>query len=243
MGSKGFSITDFTRKFFTRKNKYFNYILTAFELSLETLLLLMVTVGFSAMLLFLVNACWFTYKDTHVGFVFVEQMGNNYQFFKDILNQDILKLSYYLTLSTFIFCLTIGSACQFAYLGRYFQGTSGWLQKFMYWGIPLTFVVSAYFYRWPIYAVDHWGAAYILYFVPTLCVYALCFKIANKLLPEIGSIIRAFMNATCFIIDRVQPDDERIPLPVAEPDCPDPTLAAEAVNTTKVNTTNCDSAV
>ena len=238
MGSKGFSIPDFTRKFLTRKNKCFHYILSAFELSLETLLLLVVTMAFSAMLLSLVNACWFTYKDTHVGFVFVEQMGNNYEIFTDILNQDILKLSYYLTLSTFILCLAIGSVCQFAYLGRYFQGTSGWLHKFLYWGIPLTFMVSAYFYCWPIYPVDHWGAAYILYFTPTLCVYGLCFKIANKLLPEIGSIIRSFRIATCFIIDRVQSDDEEIPVPVAQPDCPDPTLAAEPVNTTKVITTN-----
>ena len=238
MVSKGFSIPDLTRKFFTRKNKYFNYILTALELSLETLLLLVVTMALSAMLLSLVNACWFTYKDTHVGYVFVEQMGNNYPIFTDILNQDILKLSYYLTLSTFILCLAIGSACQFAYLGRYFQGTSGWLHKFLYWGIPLTFMVSAYFYRWPIYPVDHWGAAYILYFVPTVCVFGLCFKITNRLLPEIGTIILAFMNATCFIMNHIRSDDEGLSVPVEEAVCPDPTLTLEPVNTTKVNSTN-----
>ncbi len=238
MSSNGLSIADFTRKFFTRKNKYFNYVATAIELTLEALLLLAVTIGFSALLLSLVNMCWFTYRDTHVGLVFVKQLGNNYGFFIEILSQDILKISYRLTLSTFILCLIISCVCQFVYLGRYFQGVSGWLHKFMYWGIPLTFIVSAYFYRWPIYPVDRWSAAYILYFAPTLCVYALCFKITNRLFPEIGGAIKAVFIAICFIIDHVRSDDEGKPLPVAKLDCPDKPLQAEPVASMKVNTTN-----
>ena len=80
MSSKGFSLADFTRKFFTRQNKCFNYIATAFELSLETVIYLLVTMGLSTMLLSLVSMCWYTYRDTHVGMVFVKNLGNNYGF-------------------------------------------------------------------------------------------------------------------------------------------------------------------
>jgi hypothetical protein len=55
-------------------------VATALELTLETLLLLVVTLGLSALLLLLVNMCWHTYRDTHVGLVFVKQLGNNYGF-------------------------------------------------------------------------------------------------------------------------------------------------------------------
>jgi hypothetical protein len=235
MSSDGSGISNFRRKYFIRENRCFHYVATALELTLETLLLLVVTLGLSALLLLLVNMCWHTYRDTHVGLVFVKQLGNNYGFLTKILNQDIIKVSYHLTLSAFLLCLIISSACQFVYLGRFFMGSNGWLHKFMYWGIPLTFIVSAYFYRWPIFPVDRWGVAYILYFAPTLCVYGLCFKITDRLLPEIGTVIIAFFKATRFIIARVRSADDEAPIVTVQPAHPDPPLQAKPVASMKVN--------
>ena len=112
-------------------------------------------------------------------------------FFVEILDEDIVSVSCELTLTAFILCLVIGSICQFVYLARFYQGSKGLLHRFIYWGFPLTIIVSAYFYRWPIYTVEHWSAAYILYFVPTICVYSLCFKISDMLLPELGAVVKA----------------------------------------------------
>jgi hypothetical protein len=238
MSSDRSGISNFRRKYFTRENRGFNYLATALELTLETLLLLVVTLGLSALLLFLVNMCWYTYRDTHVGLVFVKQPGNNYGYLTQILNQDIITVSYHLTLSSFLLCLIISSACRFVYLGRFFMGSNGWLHKFMYWGIPLTFIVSAYFYRWPIFPVDRWGAAYILYFAPTLCVYGLCFKITDRLLPEIGTVIIAFFRATRFIIAKIQSADDETPVVAEEMVQPEPLPQAEPVAPMKVNPTN-----
>ncbi len=238
MSSNGFSLADFTRKFFTRQNKYFNYIATAFGLSLETVIYLLVTMGLSAMLLSLVSMCWYTYRDTHVGMVFVENLGSNYGFLTEIIQQDIVQVSFRLTLSAFVLCIIITSVCQFLYIGRFFQGVNGWLNKFLYWGIPLTLVVSAYFYRWPLYPVDSWSAAYVLYFAPTLCVYGLCFKISNRLLPEIGTLMGAFIRAIGFIIVYVGSSDDERKVPEPELERPDTPLQTEPVASMKVNTTN-----
>ena len=116
-------------------------------------------------------------------------------FFVEILDEDIVSVSCELTLTAFILCLVIGSICQFVYLARFYQGSKGLLHRFIYWGFPLTIIVSAYFYRWPIYTVEHWSAAYILYFVPTICVYSLCFKISDMLLPELGAVVKAVFKS------------------------------------------------
>ena len=195
------------------------------------------------MLLSLVSMCWYTYKDTHVGLVFVKKLGNNYGFLAEIIQKDLVQVSFQLTLSAFVFCIIICSACQFFYIGRFFRGVNGWLGKFMYWGIPLTFIVSAYFYRWPLCPVDSWSAAYILYFAPVMCLYGLCFKVTDKLLPEIGTVIKAVFRAIFFVIDYVRSDAEVIPATAEGQNCPDTplfdtSLQAKPVASMKVNTTN-----
>jgi hypothetical protein len=204
-------LTDFRRKYFSRNNFFFNYAANAVELAVESALLLVVTVGLNTLLLNLIKMCWHTYKGTHVGQVFLKKFGNNYSFFVEILYEDIISVSCELTLSGFILCLVIGSVCQFVYLVRFYQGSKGLLHRFIYWGLPLTIIASAYFYRWPIYPLERWGAAYILYFVPTICVYALCFKISGMLLPEIGAVVKAFYSSFCFIIDHMVPAEEDKP--------------------------------
>jgi hypothetical protein len=236
MGSNAFRVRNFIRKFFSRQNRYFNYVATAFELTLEALVLLVVTMGLSALLLSMLNTFWFTYRDTHVGLVFVKQVGSRYGFLAQILKEDIVRLSFDLTLSAFVICLIISTVCQFMYFGRFFQGLNGWLHKFMYWGIPLTVIVSAYFYRWPQYPVDRWSAAYILYFIPTLCVYGLCFKITNALLPEIGTVIKAPFKALRFILAQMGPHNEDALMPVAGLDRHGAPQGAETAASTKMHT-------
>ena len=238
MSSDELGFSHFMRKFFTRQNKVFNYVATALELTVETLLLLVITLGLSALLLAMANMFWHTYKDTHVGLVFVKQLGNNYEFFTEIIKKDIIEVSYRLTLSAFMLCLALSAICQFIYIGRFFQGMNGWLHKFIYWGIPLTFIVSAYFYRWPIYAVDRWGAAYILYFAPTLCVYGVCFKITNRLLPEIGTVFKAIFMAVRFMVSRIRSADDEAPVVAEELVQSEPLPQAKPVEPMKVNPTN-----
>jgi len=205
--------TDFKRRYFSRNNFFFNYAANVFELAVESALMLIITVGLNALLLYLIKMFWYTYRATQVGLTFIKKFGNKHSDLVDIINQDIVNLSSELALSAFIFCLLIGSVSQFLYLGRFFQGAGSWLRKFMYGGLPLTFIVSAYFYRWPLYPVEHWSAAYILYFLPTLCIYALCFKICDKLLPEFGAAINSVIKSIRFIIRYTNSSTASKPIP------------------------------
>jgi hypothetical protein len=231
-------MSDFKRKYFSRNNFFFNWAANAVELAVESAVLLIVTVGLNTLLLNLIKMCWYTYKGTHVGQVFLKKFGNNYSFFVEILDEDIISVSCELTLSAFILCLVIGSICQFVYLVRFYQGSPGLLHRFIYWGFPLTIIVSAYFFRRPIYIVEHWSAAYILYFVPTLCVYALCFKISGMLFPELAAVVKVFYSSFCFIIDHTVPAEEDKPVDIGEIEEPLTPPAAKQRVPVKANITN-----
>ncbi len=98
---------------------------------MESVLLLVVTVGLNTLLLNLIKMCWYTYKGTHVGLVFLKKFENKYSFFVEILDEDIVSVSCELTLTAFILCLVIGSICQFVYLARFYQGSKGLLHRFI----------------------------------------------------------------------------------------------------------------
>lgn len=205
---------------------------------MESALLLIVTVGLNTLLLYLIKMCWYTYKGTHVGQMFLKRFGNKYYFFVEVLNQDIVRVSYELVLSAFILCLTMSSLSQFVYLVRFYQGSKGLLHRFIYWGFPLTFIVSGYFYRWPIYPVERWAAAYILYFVPTICVCALCFKISDRLLPELGAVVKAVFKSICFIMGYMNSSTEDKTAGIEEIDEPATPPAAEQGVSGMPNITN-----
>ena len=138
---------------------------------------------------------WYTYKATPVGQMFIKQFGNKYQFFVEILSRDLVHVSVDLTIASFIFCLLVSVGCQLLYVARFFHYAKSFVHKLIYFGFPLTGLVSYYFYLWPMYPTKHWSYAYILYFLSTLCIFNLCFKISNKLIPELGAIIKAVYRA------------------------------------------------
>jgi len=77
-----------------------------------------------------------------------------------------------------------------------------------------------------------------LYFAPTLCVYGLCFKINNSLLPEIGTVMKTFFKVTGIIVAYARSSDDEAPLQAMDIDQADMPLRAEPVASIKVNPTN-----
>jgi hypothetical protein len=61
------------------------------------------------------------------------------------------------------------------------------MAKLLFWGVPLTAVVSIYVKDQIEFA--HWSYAMPITVVPTLCVFTYCFKFAEALLPEFGDIV------------------------------------------------------
>ena len=51
-----------------------------------------------------------------------------------------------LTIASFFLCLLIGVGCQLLYVARFFHCAKSFLHKLIYFGFPLTALVSYYFY-------------------------------------------------------------------------------------------------
>jgi hypothetical protein len=195
----------FQKNYFTRKNVVFKYATTIFELAMESIILVVFTIALNSLLLNLAKMFWYSYKSTQVGLVFLQKFGNKYQFFVEILNRELWRVSFDITIAAFIFCLVISSGCQLLYAARFFHCAKSFLHKLIYWGLPLTVLVSYCFYLWPMYPTKWWGNAYILYLFSTLCVFNLCFKISDKLIPEIGAIFKGIHRAIYAIVHSFDP--------------------------------------
>jgi hypothetical protein len=61
--------------------------------------------------------------------------------------------------------------------------------------MPLTVIVSYYFYSRPENDFEYYRTAYIVYSFSTLCLFNLCFKVSNKLIPELGALIKGAYSA------------------------------------------------
>jgi hypothetical protein len=139
--------------------------------------------------------CWHTYRNTSIGQVFLDQFGYNHDGFIKILKSDLIGLSLELALAAFIFCLVLSCIFQLFYVARFFHGTGSFLYKLIYWGTPLTFIVSYYYYSRPGFEFEYYRTTYILYSFSTICLFNLCFKISNKLIPELGVLINGANSA------------------------------------------------
>ena len=185
----------FQKTYLTRQNKYYNYVANLVESVLESALFIVVAAALNLILLNFVKMCWFTYRSTYIGKVFLDQFGNNYDGFIKILKGDLIGLSFELTLATFIFCLIFSCIFQLFYVARFFHGTGSFLYKLIYWGMPLTVIVSYYYYSRPGNEFEYYRTAYILYSFSTICLFNLCFKISYKLIPELGTLIKGANSA------------------------------------------------
>jgi hypothetical protein len=186
---------DFQRTYLTRQNKYYNYAANLLESILESAVFILVAAALNFILLSFVKMCWHTYRNTYIAKVFLDQFGNNYDGFIEVLNSDLIGLSLELALAAFIFCLILSCIFQLFYVARFFHGTGSFLYKFIYWGMPLTIIVSYYFYSRPGYEFEYYRTAYILYSFSTICLFNLCFKISYKLIPELGVLIKGVNSA------------------------------------------------
>jgi len=201
---------NFQRTYLTRQNKYYNYGANLFESILESAVFIFVAATLNFILLNFVNMCWHTYRSTYIGKVFLDQFGNNHDDFLKILKGDLIGLSVELSLAAFIFCLILSCIFQFFYLARFFHGAGSFLYKLIYWGMPFTVIVSYYYYSRPGYEFEYYRTAYMLYSFSTICVFNLCFKISNKLIPELGALIGIASGAVKALARRAnsKPEDQ-----------------------------------
>ena len=172
---------------FNRKNFFYNYACRLLDIVGQALLLLIATVFLDIVLLYLCKILWRVYIITPVGSTYVEVFTEKAETISHILNKDFIGFSIEVTLFAFGVCMMISGLCRLFHIARYLYLPRGFFGKIGFWGLPLTVAVAEYIQ--PVYDIKELKIAYIVAFVPTLCIFTSCFRFTTIMLPEIGDII------------------------------------------------------
>ena len=171
-----------------KKNPVVIYIMNFGRKATATVLLLLCSILLTTVVLYLCQMAWYAYTDTPIGQRFIVSFPQKARIIIAILEKNFLNLSIQMTVSAFVVCITIGVVFQLFHIIRYLFIPFGIFKKFVFWGLPLTVAVAEYAqYQHGFYP---WQSAYLLSFIPTMCLFASCLNFANELLPEIGDLIR-----------------------------------------------------
>lgn len=174
--------------FLTRENPYYNYGCRVLDATTRTIIMLIVSVLVNIGLLYLCKIFWYSYIATPIGQQFARLFEGRSQIMFDILNKNVVGFSFKLVIIAFIICLIIGAICQFLHITRYLYLPRGFFGKMTLWGLPLAVAVASYVKS--IYGFEQWRIAYVVAFIPTLCVFTGCFGLTHALFPEMSDLMR-----------------------------------------------------
>ena len=164
-----------------------NYFREVLEISIRAVLLLISTVVLSLIVLYFYNILWHIFGMTYSGKKFIMLHPVAMNMVSKIMSSDLFEVSIDTTFSSFTICLIISAICQVSHIARYLYLPQSIIVKILFWGMPLTAVVSMYINDQIKFA--HWSYTIPLTIVPTLCVFTYCFSFSEALLPELGAVI------------------------------------------------------
>ena len=162
------------------------------DIATRAILLVICTTILNIIILYFYNILWHIYRLTYIGKQFVNLHPQQAKMISAIISHDIAFLSLNTTLAAFVICMAVSAGCHVFYLSRLFYQSRGKVGKLILWGLPLTALVSMYVNNR--LGFNSWTAVIPIAIVPTLCVFAYCFKFSEKLLPEIGDVIRVIFR-------------------------------------------------
>lgn len=174
----------------------YRYLQNLFRLINEAAFLISFTIAFYIIILYYVKYWWYLFKSTDVGQAYAEQFYYNYQMTNDVLNRNIYDLSINLTITSFVICFLVSSVCQIFFISRYLYSGRGNFSRIIFFGLPLTYIVATYIM--PTNEFNNMDSAFIVAVIPTLCVFMGCFRLSEKLLPELDDIIKKITHIRYF---------------------------------------------
>ena len=168
------------------------------DTSIRAILLLIATAVLSLVVLYFYSLLWHLFRMTYSGkkFILLHPQANNV--ISKIVNNDLIEMSIHSTFSAFTICIFICAICQVGYITRYLYYPGNIISKLLFWGIPLSMVVSMYVNDQ--LKFEHWSYALPVTVVPTLCVFTYCFKFAESLLPELGDVMAKIFHGLKYFI-------------------------------------------
>jgi len=172
----------------SRSRRIKNYINKFVNVTVEAAILVIIIFLLCYILLYLAEIMWYLYLSTLMGYKFLKLFPERAQTIIEISDLDLLYFSADLTLSVFVFCIVISSICRFLHINHFLYHSRGLFGKLVLWGIPLT-AVCAYFIKHR-YEFSGWEVTCVVVMIPTYLMFISCFKYTEKILPELGDLIR-----------------------------------------------------
>lgn len=166
------------------------------ETSIRAILLLIATAVLNLVVLYFCSLVWHLLRTTYSGKRFIMLHPEANHAISNIMDNDLIEMSIQTTFSAFAVCIIICAICQVSYITRYLYDPRHMITKLLFWGLPLTLVVSLYINDQ--FDFEHWTCALPLTIVPTLCVFTYCFKFSQTLLPEFGDVMVQVFRALKF---------------------------------------------
>ena len=163
------------------------------ETAIRTILLLISTVVLSLVVLYFFSLLWHLLRMTYSGQKFMMLHPEASHVMSNIMETDLIEMSIHTTFTAFSICFVICAICQVSYITRYFYDPRNIIAKLVFWGLPLTLVVSIYINDQ--FQFEHWSYTLPVTIVPTLCVFTYCFKFSAALLPEFGGVLMKIFQA------------------------------------------------
>ena len=142
-------------------------------------MVLCITVVVYTGFLYACKIMWLFYSSTPVGEWFTTLFAERTNTILDTLDMISIHFSIKIIIITFVICLIISAACQLSSISRFLYEPRGLVGRTVLWGLPLTAVVATIVYS--IYGVG-WGIAYAIAFIPTMCIFSLCFELTSRTL-------------------------------------------------------------
>ncbi len=162
------------------------------ETSIRAILLLISTTVLSLLVLYFYSIFWHIIRMTYSGKKFSMRHPKTTSVISNTVNNDLIELAIHTTFTAFAICLIISAICQVSYIARYLYNPRSIIAKLLFWGMPLTTVVSMYINDQLKFA--HWLYTMPITIVPTLCVFTYCFKFTEELFPEFGAVIMKIIH-------------------------------------------------
>ncbi len=162
------------------------YLSRCWSVLTEAAVLLTVTIAGYTMFLYVCKILWNLYMSTQTGEMFAAYFPEEASSTHRLLQMNLLMLSIWITIYSFLISLAVGSICRLLYFSRYLFDRFGTMGRTVICGLPLAALVA--FYVQPLYEFPAWDTTFAVVFIPTLCVCNRALIYATKLLPELGDL-------------------------------------------------------
>lgn len=169
------------------QENYLKYLKKTLGKATEIILLIAFTIIAYTCLLYFAKYLWVVFTATDVGLMYAKLYEENYRLTNDLLNGDFINRAVYLTLASFVICFLAGAVLKFLHITRLIFSGRGFLARFIFVGLPMTFAVAAYAYYYGDYS--RMDTALSVVFVPVTCVFIGCFRLAEDYVPGAGDLI------------------------------------------------------